>query len=100
VWLHGMAQHVTNNLQCAAPRRSPQANAGLTNQPTAAGAEFPPEALQAGMGLLEVMRDVFLPSDAEWLADRFRIAAKSRWARLALACDEGTVRSGGWAGRV
>jgi hypothetical protein len=52
------------------------------------------------MGLLEVMRDVFLPSDAEWLTDRFRLAAKARWARLALACDDGAMvgpRASGWA---
>jgi hypothetical protein len=49
----------------------PQATAGLTNHPGGAGGEFPPEALVAGMGLLEVMRDVFLPSDAEWLTDRW-----------------------------
>lgn len=68
---------------------SRQANAGLTNHPSAGAGEFPPEALCAGMGLLEVMRDVFLPSDAEWLTDRFRLAAKSRWSRLALSCDDG-----------
>lgn len=54
------------------------------------------------MALLEVMRDVFLPSDAEWLGDRFRIAAKSRWARLALACDEGAPQTVGarWRGSL
>jgi hypothetical protein len=41
------------------------------------------------MHLYETMRDVFAPSDNEWLADRFRAAAKTRWARLAAACDDG-----------
>jgi len=51
--------------------------------------EFPPMALVAGVRLFETMRDVFHPSDVEWLADRFRIAAKSRWNRLANLCDDG-----------
>eukprot|EP00775_Hariotina_reticulata_P004797 gene4797-5047_t len=51
--------------------------------------EFPPMALVAGVHLFETMRDVFHPSDVEWLADRFRIAAKSRWNRLANLCDDG-----------
>lgn len=56
-----------------------QATAGLTNHPPGAGAEFPPEALVAGMALLEVMRDVFLPSDAEWLTDRCRAGGSGCW---------------------
>jgi hypothetical protein len=51
--------------------------------------EFPPEALLAGMRLFQTMRDVFLPSDVEWLSDRFRLAAKARWTRLAMLSDEG-----------
>eukprot|EP00879_Flechtneria_rotunda_P010355 GHRR01010828.1.p1 GENE.GHRR01010828.1~~GHRR01010828.1.p1 ORF type:complete len:675 (+),score=226.68 GHRR01010828.1:2579-4603(+) len=53
-------------------------------------AEFPPTALVAGVHLFEAMRDVFHPSDVEWLGDRFRIAAKGRWSRLASLCDDGT----------
>lgn len=58
--------------------------------------EFPPMALVAGVHLFEAMRDVFHPSDVEWLGDRFRIAAKGRWSRLASLCDDGMqqVRSG------
>ncbi len=41
------------------------------------------------MHLYEAMRDVFHPSDGEWLADRFRVAAKTRWQRLACSCDDG-----------
>ncbi|WIA31955.1 hypothetical protein OEZ86_002812 [Tetradesmus obliquus] len=51
--------------------------------------EFPPMALVAGVHLFEAMRDVFHPSDVEWLGDRFRIAAKGRWSRLASLCDDG-----------
>lgn len=77
---------------------TPQANAGLTNHPPGAGGEFPPEALVAGMGLLEVMRDVFLPSDAEWLTDRCArrpqlCAAASDFAMCALAAAKEEGRS-------
>jgi hypothetical protein len=56
--------------------------------------EFPPMALVAGVHLFEAMRDVFHPSDVEWLGDRFRIAAKGRWSRLASLCDEGILQVG------
>lgn len=58
------------------------------------GDEFPPEALVAAMHLFECMRDVFHPSDVEWLNDRFRLAAKARWQRLACACDDGNGGNG------
>jgi hypothetical protein len=56
--------------------------------------EFPPMALVAGVHLFEAMRDVFHPSDVEWLGDRFRIAAKGRWSRLASLCDDGMQQVG------
>lgn len=52
--------------------------------------EFPPTALVAGVHLFEAMRDVFHPRDVEWLTDRFKLAAKGRWQRLAMLCDEGS----------
>lgn len=58
--------------------------------PSLGHSEFPPMALVAGVHLFEAMRDVFHPSDVEWLGDRFRIAAKGRWSRLASLCDDGT----------
>jgi hypothetical protein len=42
----------------------PPAGVGLVN-------EFPPEALPPAMRLFEAMRDVFHPTDLEWLADRW-----------------------------
>ena len=51
--------------------------------------EFPPTALVAGVHLFEAMCDVFHPRDVEWLTDRFKLAAKGRWQRLAMLCDEG-----------
>lgn len=56
--------------------------------------EFPPMALVAGVQLFEAMRDVFHPSDVEWLSGRFRIAAKGRWSRLASLCDDGSQQVG------
>lgn len=56
--------------------------------------EFPPTALVAGVHLFEAMRDVFHPRDVEWLTDRFRLAAKGRWQRLAMLCDEGNQQVG------
>lgn len=50
--------------------------------------EFPPEALYAAFDLFRGMRDVFSPNDQEWLNDRFRLAAKKRWHRLAVMCDD------------
>lgn len=52
--------------------------------------EFPPTALVAGVHLFEAMCDVFHPRDVEWLTDRFKLAAKGRWQRLAMLCDEGS----------
>jgi hypothetical protein len=40
------------------------------------------------------MRDVFHPRDVEWLTDRFRLAAKGRWQRLSMLCDEGNQQVG------
>lgn len=57
--------------------------------PTPGPNEFPPTALVAGVHLFEAMRDVFHPRDVEWLTDRFRLAAKGRWQRLFMLCEEG-----------
>lgn len=57
--------------------------------------EFPPTALVAGVHLFEAMRDVFHPRDVEWLTDRFKLAAKGRWQRLAMLCDEEGLQVGG-----
>ena len=43
-------------------------------------------ALQAAFGLFHVMKDVFLPTDQDWLSTRFRIAAKKRWHFLEGSC--------------
>jgi hypothetical protein len=56
--------------------------------------EFPPTALVAGVHLFEGMRDVFHPRDVEWLTDRFKLAAKGRWQRLAMLCDDGNQQVG------
>jgi hypothetical protein len=68
--------------------------------PSPGHTEFPPTALVAGVHLFESMRDVFHPSDVEWLGDRFSLAAKGRWTRLAMLVDEGTqqVGVGVWRG--
>lgn len=47
------------------------------------------------MRLYECMHDVFAASDTEWLSDRFRVAAKTRWQRLAAACDDGGLEQQG-----
>lgn len=64
-------------------------------QPGQGPNEFPPTALVAGVHLFEAMRDVFHPRDVEWLTDRFKLAAKGRWQRLAMLCEEA---AGGGAG--
>lgn len=61
--------------------------------------EFPPLALVAGVQLFVTMRDVFHPSDVEWLSDRFRVAAKGRWGRLASLCDDGSASQQVWRRR-
>jgi hypothetical protein len=69
---------------------------GACSPPPGGYPEFPPTALVAGVHLFETMRDVFHPSDVEWLGDRFRVAAKARWARIASACDDGAVGPVRW----
>ena len=56
------------------------------------GLEFPPSALRPAFHLFELLRDVFTPSDIEWLSDRFAIAAHKRWLRLAALTDDALVR--------
>ncbi|KAF8071059.1 SPBC16D10.01c [Scenedesmus sp. PABB004] len=66
---------------------------GACSPPHMMASEFPPMALVAGVHLFEAMRDVFHPSDIEWVGDRFRIAAKGRWSRLATLCDDGAAQA-------
>lgn len=78
---------------------SSQARKGIMDgacSPAPGQNEFPPMALVAGVQLFEAMRDVFHPSDVEWMGDRFRIAAKGRWSRLASLCDDGSQQVENW----
>ncbi len=52
---------------------------------------------QASFRLFRVMKDVFLPSDQDWLNTRFRIAAKKRWHFLECNCGYDQMRGMGSA---
>ncbi len=47
---------------------------------------------QACFRLFRTMKDVFLPSDQDWLNTRFRIAAKKRWHFLECNCGFDQLR--------
>jgi hypothetical protein len=61
-----------------------------SGNPQQAPCEFPPAGLVAGVHLFETIRDALLPNDVEWLGDRFRVAAKARWARLVATFEDGS----------
>jgi hypothetical protein len=70
-----------------------------SGNPQQAPCEFPPAGLVAGVRLFETIRDALLPNDVEWLGDRFRVAAKARWARLVANFEDGSPEQVGlWRG--
>ncbi|GLC55198.1 hypothetical protein PLESTB_000954200 [Pleodorina starrii] len=70
--------------------REGAAPAALMGQGTATG--WRPSVLTASFRLFRVMKDVFLPTDQDWLNTRFRIAAKKRWHHLESRCGYDQIR--------
>ena len=68
---------------CAAPSQ------GLVFDRTS---DFPPKALKPALQLFQLLKDSFIPSDYEWLSERFAVAAHKRWLRLAALTDDSLVR--------
>ncbi|GIL85489.1 hypothetical protein Vretimale_13414 [Volvox reticuliferus] len=58
----------------------------------ATAAIWKPTVLMASFRLFRVMKDVFLPTDQDWLNTRFRIAAKKRWHFLECNCGYDQIR--------
>lgn len=52
-----------------------------------AAAEQPAPALQPGVELCNILRDVLKPGDQQWLTDRFKVAANRRYHRLLDGAD-------------
>ncbi|EFJ52891.1 hypothetical protein VOLCADRAFT_102849 [Volvox carteri f. nagariensis] len=69
------------------PRDIPTPEAAHAAAPT-----WKPTVLMASFRLFRVMKDVFLPTDQDWLNTRFRFAAKKRWHFLECNCGYDQIR--------
>ena len=53
----------------------------------------PPPALAPAVELAGILRDALRPSDTQWLAERFQVAAVRRYVTLETACDAAALMS-------
>eukprot|EP00198_Chlamydomonas_reinhardtii_P008734 XP_001698071.1 predicted protein [Chlamydomonas reinhardtii] len=75
----------------------PSREGGDTPRGATGAPAWRPTVLMASFRLFRVMKDVFLPSDQDWLNTRFRIAAKKRWHFLECNCGYDQMRGMGSA---